>query len=246
MISQFTALELAVLVLTASFSVAVAGQDKGLSQSDPIVKVLNQGVDKIDAAGEPDPQELQIRDPRYRVEKNDVLSIEFEFTPEFNQTITVQPDGFVTLKDVGDIQVEGKTLPQLRQVVQEAYAKILAKPVITVTIKEFEKPYFLALGQVERPGKYDLRGATTITAAVAEAGGFTTNAKHSQVLLFRRVSGNWASVRKIDLKRMLGSGTLNEDVFLNPGDMLYIPQNTISKIKPYIPLPNLAIFPHVP
>jgi polysaccharide export outer membrane protein len=244
-ISQFRALEVAVLILAAATFASAGGKGHDSDQADPITKVLNQGVDQINDAAAPAPQ-MQQRDPRYRLEKNDVLSLEFEFTPEFNQAVTVQPDGFVTLKDVGDVKVEGKTLPEFRQYLQTAYAKILAKPVISITLKEFDKPYFLALGQVEHPGKYELRGETTLTAAVAMAGGFTTNAKHSQVLLFRRVSGEWASVRKIDLKQMLKSGNLSEDVHLSPGDMLYIPQNTLSKVKPFVPLPSWGMMAPIP
>lgn len=207
---------------------------------DPIEKALAQGTDKVKGVGIESPPALERRDPRYKVGSSDVLVLTFAFTPEFNQTVTVQPDGFVTLQSVGDLHVEGKTLPEIRADLQNAYGKILREPEISVTLKDFQNPYFLALGQVSKPGKYDLRGDTTLTQAVAEAGGFTNQAKHSQVLLFRRVSDNWVSVQKVDLKHMLGSGNLTEDLHLRPGDMVYVPQNTISKIKPFLPLPSLS------
>ena len=59
-----------------------------------------------------------------------------------------------------------------------------------------------------KPGKYDLRGDTTVSAAVAMAGGFTQDAKHSQVLLFRRVNDSWSSVTKLDVKHMLKTRNL--------------------------------------
>ena len=74
--------------------------------------------------------------------------------------------------------------------------------------------------------------------AIGIAGGFTGSAKHSQVYLFRRVSDDWVSAQKIDVKHMLKSGNLAEDLHLQPGDMLYVPKNTLSKlltIQPLIP-----------
>lgn len=117
---------------------------------------------------------------------------------------------------------------------------------MTVYLKDFNKPYFLALGQVAKPGKYDLRGVTTVSAAIAMAGGFNANAKHSQVLVFRRVNDTWSSVTKLDIKHMLNSRNLTEDLTLRPGDMVYVPQNTISKIKNFVPTPTLGTYAPIP
>jgi polysaccharide export outer membrane protein len=186
---------------------------------------------------------FQERSPRYQLRAGDSLQIDFAFTPEFNQTLAVQPDGFVTLKEVGDLQVQGRTVPELRQMIRTAYADILHEPVVSITLKEFEAPYFTAGGELARPGKFDLRGHTTLTEAVTIAGGFRDSAKHSQVLLFRRVSDQWVQVRKFDVKRMLSSGNLQEDPTLHPGDMVYVPKNSLSKIKDWIRMPSMSLNP---
>jgi polysaccharide biosynthesis/export protein len=178
---------------------------------------------------------LQRRNPRYQLCKGDTFDLGFPFTPEFNQTVTVHPDGFITLTGLGDLYVAGKTIPELRELLRTAYSKILHDPVINVVLKDFEKPYFIAGGQVARPGKYDLRDDTTLTEAIAIAGGFTENSKHSQVLLFRRVSNDWAEAKILNVKKMFHAGNLTEDVHLQPGDMFFVPQNNISKIRKYIP-----------
>ena len=79
---------------------------------------------------------------------------------------------------------------------------------ISVDPKDFEKPYFVVGGQVGKPGKFDLRGDITLTEAIAMAGGFTDAAKHSQVLLFRRVSDQWTEAKIINVKKMLSSQKL--------------------------------------
>ena len=120
---------------------------------------------------------LQRRNPRYELCKGDTFDLTFPFTPEFNQTVTVHPDGYITLTGLGDLNVAGKTVPELRETLQTAYAKILHDPVINVVLKDFEKPYFIAGGEIGHPGKYEFRNDTTLTEAIAIAGGFTDKLK---------------------------------------------------------------------
>jgi polysaccharide export outer membrane protein len=234
------------LALGGLCTLAVDQKQTPAAQPDPVMNALSHGVDHLDGLTTGNSGGLQRRGARYEVENGDVLDLQFEFTPDFNQTVTVQPDGFVTLKEIGDLQVQGQSVPEIKEKLQQAYSKILAKPEVTVYLRDFNKPYFLALGQVARPGKYDLRGVTTVSSAVAMAGGFTVEAKHSQVLVFRRVNDSWSSVTKLDLKHMLKSRNLGEDLELRPGDMVYVPQNTISKVKAYIPSPSMGALAPIP
>ena len=182
------------------------------------------------------------RDPRYHVRKSDVIEVKFKFSPEFDQTVTVQPDGFVTLDEVGGLKVEGKTLPELTEAIRQAYQGILHDPVITVSLKDFDKPFFVAAGQVGHPGKYELRSDTTLVEALAIAGDITTAAKHSQVVLFRHVSDQTVEARVFNVKQMLGSRNLQEDPHLLPGDMVFVPQNRISKIQRYLPTTSIGTY----
>ena len=185
---------------------------------------------------------LQKRDARYQLHPDDVFEVTFPYTPEFNQLLTVQPDGYVTLRGVGDVRIAGQTLPQLRQLLADDYKKIVREQTITVELKDFERPYFVVDGEVGRPGKYELRGESTVTQAIAVAGGVKDSAKHSQVLLFRRVSNGWVSAQKINLKKMIAEANLIEDPYLHSGDMLFVPKNTISKIKPFLPTSSLGAY----
>jgi polysaccharide biosynthesis/export protein len=185
---------------------------------------------------------LQTPHPRYQLGAGDTIEISFRYTPEFNQTVTVQPDGYISLKDLADMYVAGQTSPDLVQRIAGAYSPILHEPVVTVSIKDFEKPYFIAGGELGRPGKYDLRGDTTALQAIEMAGGFKDTSKHSQVLIFRRLSEQWTEVKKLDAKAMLNSADLSEDLHLRPGDLIYVPKNTLSKIKPFIPTANVGIY----
>ena len=189
---------------------------------------------------------LHERNWRYRINPSDTLDLAFTLTPEFDQTVTVEPDGYITLRGVGDLPASGKTLPELTESIKTAYAKILRDPEISVALKEFEKPSFVVGGQVGKPGKFDWRGDVTLTQAIAMAGGFTDASKHSQVLLFRRVSEQWTEARIINVKKMLNSRDLQEDPVLRPGDMLFVPKNYLSKIKPFLPTTSAGIYASPP
>jgi polysaccharide biosynthesis/export protein len=221
------ALVLAVLLVAGSF---------GMAQQ------VVSGATAAKVASGSDPQ-FQTRTPRYKIAPGDSFDLNFELSPEFNQTaVSVQPDGFVNLRSVGDIKVQGMTVPELTQAVRAAYAKILNDPIVAVILKDFEKPYFVADGQVGKPGKYDLRGDITLTQAIAVAGGFTDASKHSQVLLFRRVSDQWMEAKIINVKEMHKSGNLQEDPLLHPGDMLFVPKNMMSKIDKFFPSASMGSF----
>ena len=185
---------------------------------------------------------FQERYPRYRLRPGDVLELNFLFSPEFNQSVIIQPDGYVNLRGVADLRVQDKTVPDVVELLQAAYSKILRDPAITVELKEFEKPYFVVGGEVTKPGKYDLRGDTTVLEAITIAGGVSDKSRTSQVLLFRRVSNDWVEVKEVDMRRMLRERDLSEDLHLRPGDMVLVPKSTFSKLARFIPVPSLGMY----
>ena len=177
---------------------------------------------------------LQHRNPRYQVTRSDVLTLTFPLSPEFNQTVTIEPDGYVTLLGAGSAYIQGMTVPEVIEGLKKAYSKILRDPIIDVDLKDFQKPFFVASGQVGKPGQYDLRRDTTVSEAIGIAGGFTSAAK-TQVFLFHRVSSDWAEVKKLNLKDILNGKNINEDVQLHPGDMIFVPEKFISNFRKYVP-----------
>jgi polysaccharide export outer membrane protein len=189
--------------------------------------------------------QFKSRSPRYHIEAGDTFDLTFDLSPEFNQlAVAVQPDGFVTLRGVGDVKVAGETVPQLTDTVKQAYVKILNNPMISIVLKEFEKPYFIVDGQVAKPGKYDMHGNMTVTQAIAVAGGFQSSAKHSQVVLFRRLDDQWTQAQLVNVKKMEKNRDLREDPFLHSGDMLLVPKNTLAKIDRVIP--NMSMGSYLP
>src|SRR6185369_13982138 len=129
----------------------------------------------------------------------------------------------------------------LKKTIESKYSSIMKQPDVSVEIKDFEKPFFLAQGEVQKPGKYELRSDIKISEAVAVAGGLNSSAKHSQVLLFRRGAGDQVDVKEIDLKKVLQGKDMVSDLKIEPGDMVFVPKNRISKIKDFTTLTYLRI-----
>jgi polysaccharide export outer membrane protein len=217
-------------ILIAIVCPGLSGQVNGSSSSQPSEpKSAYQPV-------------LQSRDQRYRLERGDVFDLDFAFTPDFNQVVTIQPDGYISLRGVGDVKIIGQTIPEASETIRVAYLEVLNNPKVVIMLKDFEKPYFIAGGWVGKPGKYDLRGETTLSQAIQVAGGLKDGAKPSQVILFRGVSSDLVEVKKVNLKTILAGKNVNEDVHLKPGDMFLVPQSAFAKIAPYIPRASVGTY----
>jgi polysaccharide export outer membrane protein len=182
------------------------------------------------------------RNELYTIQQSDTLELTFTFAPEFNQNVTVQPDGFVALRMVGSLRAADLTVPALTAHVETAYAGILNQAEVNIALKEFEHPYFLASGEVGKPGKYELRGDTTVLQATAIAGGLTDKAKASQIILFRSAVSGYTETKTIDLKRMLRDKSLAEDLRVHRGDLVFVPKSRLAKLERFLPSSNLGMY----
>lgn len=227
--SQMFTLWMLAAVLTA-LGVAAA-------QNEPAGSSITAWAEATSAAVGQEPTErpaLQERHPRYRVMREDVLSLSFPLSPEFNRHVTVQPDGYINLQSAGSLYVQGMTVPEVVAALKQAYANVLHQPIIDVDLVDFQKPFFIAGGQVGKPGQYELRHDTTVSQAVAISGGLLAGAK-TQVFLFHRVSNETVEVKKLDLKDIYHGKSANEDAELRPGDTIYVPEKFISSFRKYVP-----------
>jgi polysaccharide biosynthesis/export protein len=177
---------------------------------------------------------LQQRNPRYVIQRADVLSLSFPLSPELDQTVTVQPDGYINLQNGRSVHAQGLAVPELSDAVKTAYAGTLHNPIVNVDLKDFQKPFFTVSGQVGKPGQYELRADITVAEAIAVAGGLAPTAK-TQIFLFHRTADQWFEVKKVNLKDLLRGKNVNEDVTLKPGDMIFVPEKFITNFKKYVP-----------
>jgi polysaccharide biosynthesis/export protein len=224
---QRGAMVLAALLL--SVATATFGRNNQAPQNGP------EAAPQSDASqGGPDRPVLQHRNARYQVTRDDVMMVTFPLAPELNQKVMIQPDGYITLQNIGSVYVQGMTVPQVVEALKKASANILHDPIIDVDLLEFQRPYFMVSGQVGKPGQYDLRHDTTASEAIALAGGFLPTAK-TQVFVYHRISTGWMEVKRLNLKDILNGKNINEDIQMQPGDMIFVPEKFIANFKKYVP-----------
>jgi len=180
--------------------------------------------------------------PVYTLHPGDVMTLNYRFTPEFDQTATVQPDGEVNLIIVGAVKVAGLSVDQARQRIVDLASAQLNHPELTITLDEFVKPYFVVAGEVDHPGTFDLRENTTALQAVMLAGGFKDSAQDTQVILFRRINADEAEVHKLNLHKITKHPDLERDAELEPGDMLLVTRNKMEHFSRIMKASNLGVY----
>lgn len=179
---------------------------------------------------------------RYTLHTGDVITLDYRYTPEFNQTVTVQPDGYVTLDVVGEIKATDTSLDQLHdEIIKRASAR-LNNPELTISLKQFQQPYIVVAGEVDKPGKIELHQDTTALQAIMLAGGFKDSARDTKVLLFRRVNQQMAEVRQLDLHNVRKTSDLERDTELEPGDMLLVTRNKLEHLSRFMKATNLGLY----
>ena len=191
--------------------------------------------------GEQPQAQLVTRDQPYRLQPSDVLELEYEYTPEYNQTVTVGPDGTVTLRLVGSVKVEGLSLDEATSAIKAKASVPLNHPELSLTLKEFVKPHFTIYGEVQKPGVYDMHGEVTVLQAIAISGGQKETSKQTQVVLLRKVNGDMAEVKVINTKTMSTAEGVREDFALKPDDMIIVPKNKLGKIEPYVRVTSMGL-----
>jgi polysaccharide export outer membrane protein len=180
--------------------------------------------------------------PRYLLRPGDTLDLQYRLTPEFNQTVMVQPDGYINVNIAGTVFVNGMTVDQMHDLIIQKVSSRLKDPELNLVLETFTHPYVVVAGQVTKPGQIELKDNMTALGAILMAGGFTPNAKSGQVIVFRKVNENMAEVKILHLSGIKKTSQLERDMALQSGDMILVPQDTISKIEHYMQVANVGLY----
>ncbi len=177
----------------------------------------------------------------YRLQPGDVVEVSYTYTPEYNSTVTIEPDGMVTLKFIGALGLSDETLETATEKVKKLAATRLNDPEVTITLREYVKPHVVISGEVNHPGSFDIHGKVTALEAIAMSGGFKDSAKQTQVLLLRKTEGDMASTHLINFKSLTSAKGATEDVELQPNDILIVPKTRFATIEPYVRLTAMGL-----
>jgi len=172
-------------------------------------------------------------EPEYRIEPGDGLLVQSYSDQALRQTVTVRPDGRISLLLVGDINVAGKTVREISDLVRKRYASRLPdKPDINVALNEVAGLYVYVGGEVKIPSVVPLKGSLTLMQAIAQAGGFLPGANQNQVIILRRrPDGNFTAQQhnaRLVLRNEEG------ELYLRRRDIVYVPKSDIAQLDQFV------------
>ncbi|MBW4710768.1 polysaccharide export protein [Roseobacter sp. YSTF-M11] len=178
----------------------------------------------------------------YRIKGGDTLSIEVLEDTSLNRSLLVLPDGTINFPFAGTVQAGGRTAAQVQQAIASSISSnFTTTPTVFVSVASvFQAPlsagvgsgaatmdiYFI--GEVNQPGLRPMERGTTFLQAVAQSGGFTKFAatKRVQLRRFDRKTGK-QSVYSMNFKALADGGNLTNDIVLQDGDVILVPERRL-------------------
>lgn len=161
----------------------------------------------------------------YLITTNDLLEISVYNEPELQRNVRVSVDGTITYPFIGEVQVKGFSVQAVEQKVKTLLEKdYLVDPQVTVFVKEYNKVY--VLGQVEKPGEYDLKGTLTVVEAITMAGGFTKYAAPNRTKVLRKKNGKKMEI-PVPVSKVLSKKDKWKDLELAPSDVVIVPESIL-------------------
>jgi len=158
----------------------------------------------------------------YILGSEDTVEVQVWKNPDLSRTVTVRPDGKISLPLIGDIQAAGQTAAQLTEAVTEKLQIYYKEPAqVTVIVTQINSYAIYVLGEVRLQGKHVVKSGTTFLQAISLAGGFTPFAGTSKITLRRRGADGKESVIPIRYKDVIAGQQSN--IILKPGDTIIVP-----------------------
>lgn len=158
----------------------------------------------------------------------DVLEVNVWRSEDITQKeVVVRPDGKIAMPLIGDVAVNGRTASELANQIEERLKVYKENPSVSVKVREVNSYYVYVLGDVVRPGKYQLKSHATVLQAIAVAGGFTPFAAKNRMQVRRTVvrESGQSTEFKIPARYdelVSGEGEI-KDFVLKTGDVLVVP-----------------------
>ena len=158
---------------------------------------------------------------QYTLGAADIVHVNVWKSAELSQTVTIGPDGFVSLPLLGDVQAAGLTTNQLAKDLGSRLSTYVVSAQVTVSVVEMRSRQVFVTGQVGRSGSYPLIAPLTVLQLIAQAGGLTTFADRKRIFILRETKGqtqrltfNYSSATHGDRK---------QNIDLEPGDTVIVP-----------------------
>ena len=157
--------------------------------------------------------------PEYKLVQGDKLRIEVYKDSQLSQSVQIRPDGKITLPLLGDIEADGKTPIQLRDVITSQLKTYMTNPVVTVIVVETKPSLAYVTGEVNHPSAVQLQDdQLTVLQAIALAGGLKDFADSKNIKIIRK-SGK-GNITNFNYKEAIRGGA---PVYIHAGDTVVVP-----------------------
>lgn len=170
----------------------------------------------------------------YVLQVGDIIGIRFWDNPELDEEMTIRPDGVISMPFIDEVQAAGRTPAELDAELTRLYQQELARPTITVIVREAVGQAVFVGGEVEEQGVYDLRGRMSVFQAIQMAGDFLPSAYRAEVLLIRTRPDGTRIARSLDLNPVLSGANPNADVMLQAWDVVFVPRKKITTFELFV------------
>jgi len=141
----------------------------------------------------------------------------------------VAPDGRIAFPIIGGIQAQGLTVRELEKLVNDRYARYIRNLNATLILLEIHHAKFYIVGEVERPGAYEMTSRVNLLDALSLAGGFKKSAALEEVVIFRNDGLERPIAMKVDLQVVLDQGFARNNLDLKPADIVYVSKTRMDK-----------------
>jgi polysaccharide export outer membrane protein len=158
----------------------------------------------------------------YRIGPEDVLEIDVWSRPELSRKVPVRPDGRISLPLINDVQTSGLTPMELRDILLSKLAEYVTVPEVSVIVTEVRSFRVSVLGEVSKPGRFELKSQVRLVDALALAGGLTQFASRSNIVVLRS-NGHGSESHRFDYDRLRAGDARVVNFLLQPDDVVLVP-----------------------
>jgi polysaccharide export outer membrane protein len=158
----------------------------------------------------------------YRVGPEDVLEISVWREDTLKKQVLVRPDGGVSYPLIGEVQVAGKTVLEIREEIANRLEKFISDPAVTVAILRIGSQRIYVVGKVTKPGEFPVGRSVDVLQALSMAGGLTPFADSNEIRIMRR-EGDRQVVLPFEYSRVVRGQKLEQNIQLRAGDVVVVP-----------------------
>jgi polysaccharide export outer membrane protein len=155
----------------------------------------------------------------YRIGPEDLLHISVWKNEALSRAVAVRPDGKISVPLLNDVQASGLTALELREILARKLAEYIPSPEVSVIVSEVRSFKVSVIGEVVRPGRFELRSWATVLDALALAGGFTQFAARSRIIILHP-EGTTMKRIPFNYNKLTGE---QENFYLRNGDIVLVP-----------------------